>query len=256
MGGALLTGIHRGGLPEATQLFLVEPDARKQEQYQSLSNLTMKASPAELTQSCEVLILAVKPQVLPAVLTEIAPVLTEAHLVISIAAGVKLATLESLLPKGRLSRVMPNTPARIGRGVSAYCLGRGANLNDGETVTAIFNCVGKVISIPEALFDAVTAVSGSGPAYVFYFIEAFIDVAVQLGLSRNAAEILVVETLLGAGEMLQKTGEHPAKLRNEVTSPGGTTAAALYTLERHGYAGILMEAVRAAADRSRELGAK
>jgi pyrroline-5-carboxylate reductase len=174
--------------------------------------------------------------------------------VVSIAAGVPLTVLESKLSKARLVRVMPNTPARIGKGVSAYTLGTNTTEDDDRQVQALLNCVGKVIKVPEHLLDAVTAVSGSGPAYVYYFIEALIEAGVMIGLSRTDATVLVTETVLGSAELMKETAEDPSKLRCEVTSPGGTTAAALFELQQGACAATIMKAVLAAAQKSKELG--
>jgi pyrroline-5-carboxylate reductase len=149
---------------------------------------------------------------------------------------------------------MPNTPAKIGKGVSAYALGKNTTAQDDQQVAALLGCVGKVIKVPEHLLDAVTAVSGSGPAYVYYFIGALIDAGVMIGLSRADATVLVTETVLGSAELMRETAEDPVKLMNEVTSPGGTTAAALFELQQGACAGIIMKAVLAAAQKSKELG--
>jgi pyrroline-5-carboxylate reductase len=161
--------------------------------------------------------------------------------------------MEAYLPQTRIIRVMPNTPARFGKGISAYAPGRKASPADEAVVTGILEAVGKAVRVDENQMDAVTAVSGSGPAYLFYFAEAMIDAAVYLGLSRSNATLLVNETIAGAAEML-KSGEHPAKLRNDVTSPAGTTAAALFEFEKGAVTGVVMNALIAAAQRSAELG--
>lgn len=256
MGSALLKGIVKQGLVRPEETFLVEPDVLKREILQTELGINTKNSPAELAAECPVLVLAVKPGVVPTVLKELGPKVDRNHLVISIAAGVTLAGLQAELNKARLVRVMPNTPARIGRGVTVYCLGPNTTPSDAGTVTALFGCVGTVLSLPETQLDAVTALSGSGPAYVYRFMESWIDAGVMLGLSRDVAQTLVTETILGTAELLKTSGEHPAKLRNDVTSPAGTTAAGLFELEKGAFAATLMKAVFATAERSRELGRK
>lgn len=253
MGSSLLDGVIQAGLLKPESLFLLETDQSKREDLQKHLKINLCNDSKELTRECRTIILAVKPQVLPDVLRELGSEINSEHLLISIVAGISLTTLEKRIPQGRFIRVMPNTPARIRRGVAAYALGKNITSAEIEQVEAIFGCVGQVLSVPERLMDAVTALSGSGPAYVYYFIEALIDSGVLLGLSREQAKTLAVETVIGSAELLKQTGEHPAKLRNDVTSPGGTTAAALFELEKAGFTGILMTAIQAAERRSIEL---
>lgn len=253
MGSALLDGVVQAGLLKPENLFLMETDQLRREALRNKLGINLCLNPAELARECRLIVLAVKPQVLPEVLRELRPEVNSEHLLISIAAGASLAMLENQIPEGRFVRVMPNTPARIRRGVAAYAAGNKVTSAEVQQVEAIFGCVGEVLPVPERLMDPVTALSGSGPAYVYYFIEALIDAGVLLGLGRDQARTLALETLIGAAEMLKQTGEHPARLRDEVTSPGGTTAAALYELEKAGVAGALMTAVHAAARRSAQL---
>ena len=253
MGSALLDGVIQAGLLKPDAIFLVETDQAKRESLQKRLGLKLCGSLGELAQECQLILLAVKPQVLPVVLEALGSVVTPGHLLISIAAGISLTALEKQIPQGRFVRVMPNTPARIRRGVAAYAIGNNVTPLEVGWVEAIFGCVGQAIIVPEHLMDAVTALSGSGPAYVYYLLEALIDAGVLLGLGRDQAQTLAIETFIGAAELLKQTGEHPAKLRSEVTSPGGTTAAAVFELEKAGVTGILMTAVQAAARRSAEL---
>lgn len=253
MGSALLDGIIQAGLFKPETVFLAETDQSKREALRERLGINLCETLEGLARECQLVILAVKPQVLPVVLRELGPAINPNHLIISIVAGASLAVLEKQIPQGRFVRVMPNTPARIRRGVAAYALGKNVTPTEAEQVEAIFGCVGQALSISENLMDAVTALSGSGPAYVYYFIEALIDSGVLLGLGRNQAQTLAIETVIGAAEMLKQTGEHPAKLCNDVTSPGGTTAAALFELEKAGVSGTLMTAIQAAARRSAEL---
>ncbi|MEA1992647.1 MAG: pyrroline-5-carboxylate reductase [Thermodesulfobacteriota bacterium] len=209
----------------------------------------------EAVKGSEIIILAVKPQVMSIVLEDIGPVVSSNHLVVSIAAGITTHSMEKRLPEGaRVVRVMPNTPALVQAGASALCKGTAAGQGDLDIVRQILVAVGKAVVVPEALMDAVTGLSGSGPAYVFTFIEGLIDAGVREGLPRTVARELVVQTVLGAALMCRNAGKHTAELTAMVTSPGGTTAAGLHVLERAALRGILSDAVRAATERSGELG--
>jgi pyrroline-5-carboxylate reductase len=252
MGAALIKGILAAGLQKPEAIFLVEPDHLKLKSLQDSLGINHENDLSALAAECRVIILAVKPQVIGTVLKELTPALTESHLVLSIAAGIALNSLEKY-GKAKFVRVMPNTPARIGKGVSAYCMGKNCILTDREIVEAIFGCVGIVFEVIESQMHAITALSGSGPAYVYYFIESLIDAGVMLGLPRDIASMMVTQTLLGSAELLKASGEYPAKLKNEVTSPGGTTAAGLFELEKGAVTAMVMKAVQAAAERSREL---
>ena len=202
-----------------------------------------------------VLVLAVKPNQVATVLNEIKPAFTSKHLLVSIAAGVTLAKLEAALPaRARVVRVMPNTPALVGAGASGYALGGHATPDDGKLTQQLLSSVGVAFSVKESLLDAVTGLSGSGPAYVFQIIEALSDGGVAAGLPRDVATQLAAQTLLGAAKMVLETGQHPGALKDMVTSPGGTTIDGLHELEKGRVRAALMNAVRAAANRSKELG--
>jgi pyrroline-5-carboxylate reductase len=203
----------------------------------------------------DVVILAVKPQHMAGLLVEAAPHVKDSHLFISIAAGIPLSALEAGLgPAARVIRVMPNTPCLVGQGASAFSLGSRATAADGELVQQLLSTVGLALPVPERLLDAVTGLSGSGPAYVYLMIEALSDGGVRMGLPRDVAAKLAAQTVLGAAEMVQRTGEHPGALKDAVASPGGTTIAGLHVLEQHAVRGALMDAVQAATERSRQLG--
>jgi len=203
----------------------------------------------------DTLLVLVKPQDVAAVLEEIAPVLRTGQLVVSLAAGVTVAFLEERLPDGvAVARVMPNTPALVGQGMAAVSPGTACTAEQAAEAESLMSAVGRAVLVPEYQQDAVTAVSGSGPAYVFYVADAMIEAGVHLGLPRATARELAVQTLLGAATMLSETGEHPAVLRENVTSPAGTTAAALRTLDDHGVRAAFLAALEAARDRSVELG--
>jgi pyrroline-5-carboxylate reductase len=202
----------------------------------------------------QTIILAVKPQQMDSVLRQIGPSLAGDKLVISIAAGVKTSRIEAAAPSGcRVARVMPNTPMLVGKGMAAICAGANATRDDLEHASEIFRCAAEVVTVDEAAMDAVTAVSGSGPAYCFYLAEAMAEAGVAEGLDRPLAEKLAAATLRGAGELLFASGESAAELRRKVTSPGGTTEAAIRTMDKSGVREALIEAVRNAARRSREL---
>jgi pyrroline-5-carboxylate reductase len=209
----------------------------------------------EILKFANVLVLAVKPDQVAAVLAQIKPAFTEKHLLISIAAGVTLAKLENALPmRARVIRVMPNTPALVGAGASGYALGSHANGEDGEVAQKLLGAVGVAFAVKESLLDAVTGLSGSGPAYAFQIIEALSDGGVAAGLPRDIATRLAAQTLLGSAKMVLETGIHPGALKDMVTSPGGTTIEGLHELEKGKLRGALMNAVRAAAEKSKKLG--
>ncbi|MSR43251.1 MAG: pyrroline-5-carboxylate reductase [Pedosphaera sp.] len=205
--------------------------------------------------AANILFLAVKPDQVKEVLAGIRAAWTARHLLVSICAGVPLAKLESALPAGaRVIRVMPNTPALVGASASAYALGSGATKADGELAQKLFSAVGVAFQVKESLLDAVTGLSGSGPAYAYLMIEALSDGGVAAGLPRDVATKLAAQTLLGAAKMVIETGQHPGALKDMVTSPGGTTIEGLHELERGKVRGALMSAVRAATEKSKKLG--
>lgn len=209
----------------------------------------------EVLRFANVIVLAVKPNQVAAVIAELKPAFTARHLLVSIAAGVTLAHLEAALPpKSRVIRVMPNTPALVGAGASGYALGSQATTEDGALAQRLLSAVGVAFAVKETLLDAVTGLSGSGPAYVFQIIEALSDGGVAAGLPRDIATQLAAQTLLGAAKMVLETGQHPGALKDMVTSPGGTTIEGLHELEKAGVRAGLMSAVRAAARRAKELG--
>jgi pyrroline-5-carboxylate reductase len=202
-----------------------------------------------------VVVLAVKPAQVPAVLRELRGQAGEKHLLLSLAAGLPLAQLEEGLANGaRVVRVMPNPPALVGASASAYALGRAATAEDGRLVAKLLSAVGLALEVPESLLDAVTGLSGSGPAYVYLVIEALSDGGVAAGLPREVALKLAAQTVLGAARMALETGLHPGALKDMVTSPGGTTIEGVHELEKAGVRGALMNAVRAATEKARKLG--
>jgi pyrroline-5-carboxylate reductase len=206
-----------------------------------------------LLQKADTVIIAVKPQHIEKALSTDSG-LFENKLIISIAAGIKIAKLQELTKASRVIRVMPNTPALVGEAASAWCASKQVNDADTALINKILDSIGTVCSINEKLMDAVTGVSGSGPAYVLDFIQALAEGGVNAGLPRDTATALAAQTVLGTAKLLIESGRHPAILRDEVTSPGGTTAKALAVLEKSGFKGAIIEAVMAAAKRSAELG--
>lgn len=204
----------------------------------------------------DVVFLAVKPQQMAHVLNGLSTLLEDRHLIISIAAGLPLSTYESALGTNRrVIRVMPNTPCLVGACAAGFSTGGSATAEDSKLVEAMLETVGVAVQVEEKLLDAVTGLSGSGPAYVYQIIEAMSDGGVRVGLPRDIATKLAAQTVLGAATMVLETGQHPGALKDAVTSPGGTTIAGIHALEAGGLRGTLMNAVQAATERSKELGA-
>jgi pyrroline-5-carboxylate reductase len=253
MGEALLSGLLRAGWPPA-EVAAVERVPERAEQVHAAHGVPVLGV-AEAAAQADTLVIAVKPQDVPATLAEIASRVTPSHLVISIAAGVTTAFIERHLAPGvPVVRVMPNTPALVGEAMSVISAGSSAgeeHLKRAEELCASF---GRVTRVPEYQQDAATALSGSGPAYVFYLAEAMIDAGVLVGMPRATARELVTQTLYGAAAMLRDSGEHPVILRDAVTSPAGTTIAAVRELENRGVRAAFLAAIEAARDRGRELG--
>jgi pyrroline-5-carboxylate reductase len=210
---------------------------------------------AEAASLADVLVVAVKPQDIEPLLVELAPALRPATLVVSLCAGLPTSLYERMLPEPTpVVRVMPNTPMLVGEAMSAMSPGRHADSSHLEVVEDLLRSVGKVIRVPESQQDAVTALSGSGPAYFFFLVEAMIDAGILLGLPRAVAQALIVQSAVGSAKMLAEGGEHPVILREAVTSPAGTTIMAIRELEKHGVRAALLAAIEAARDRSEELG--
>jgi pyrroline-5-carboxylate reductase len=211
---------------------------------------------ADAVKRAGTLLIAVKPQDIDKLLGEVAAVIESRHLVVSVAAGITTGHIERALPDGvAVVRCMPNTPALVDQAMTAVAAGAHADDEHLAVAESLLAAVGRVVRVPETQLDAVTALSGSGPAYFFYLVEAMIDAGILLGLPRTLAAELIVQTAVGAATMLRDSGEHPVQLREAVTSPGGTTIAAIRELEVHGVRAALLAAIEAAAKRSRELGA-
>lgn len=256
IGEALIAGLLESGHAVRDLVVSEKFEARAAELSKEFGILT--ASIAEASENADVIVLAVKPSDVEPVLTEIAKIDLDGdreQLIVSLAAGVPTSKFEPKLPAGfPVVRVMPNTPMLVGEGVSVLAAGRYAKPEHLELVRSILTSVGKVVTVPESQIDAVTAVSGSGPAYFFLVAEAMIDAGVGLGLTRDVASALVVQTMVGSAAMLDRSDETPTELRYAVTSPGGTTAAAVRELERNGLRTAFFEALAAAKARSTEMG--
>ena len=253
MGAAILTGLIDGGArPE--DIVICEPNVARAEALCEAHGLRAASSAAEAVEDRDVVILALKPQVIVDVLAEIAPARGQA-LFVSVAAGVPTAKIEATLGgRPRVVRAMPNTPALIKQGATAVAKGAFASDDDLAVAISIFCQVGIATAVDEAHLDAVTGLSGSAPAYVMLIVEALADAGVRAGLPRSTAMELVVQTIAGAAQLLQQTGEHPGKLKDQVTSPGGTTIAGIHALEAGGLRATIMNAVHAATLRAQELG--
>ncbi len=255
MATALARGFIHAQLVGPKDMVAADPVVAAQKHFADEIGAATMASNAAVVKAAGVLILAVKPDQCPGVLAGLRNKFTNNHLLISIAAGVTLAKLEGALPAGaRVIRVMPNTPALVGAGAAAFALGRSATPADGELTQKLLSAVGIAFQVKESLLDAVTGLSGSGPAYVYQFIEALSDGGVAAGLPRDIATNLAAQTVLGAAKMVLETGQHPGALKDQVTSPGGTTIEGLHELEKGRLRAIVMSAVRAATEKSKKLG--
>ena len=255
MAEALLKGLIQGLAIDPEQIIATDVLSARRTYLMQAYGIHTSADNLQAVRDSNVIILAVKPQTIPSVLKAIAPEVTHEKLVISIAAGVTLHTLQRALGMHtRVVRVMPNTPALVLAGAAGIAPGAAATAEDVALVERIFNAVGRAVVVSEELMDAVTGLSGSGPAFVFAFIEALADGGVLAGLSRQVATILAAQTVLGAAKMILETGKHPGELKDMVASPAGTTITGLHTLERGGFRGLAMEAVRCATERSVVLG--
>lgn len=254
MAEALVKGILKAGLYPAEAVFMTDVEAQRLAHFKTTYGIAGSPHNAEAVRGAAMVVLAVKPQILPGVVKEIASACSQSTLVVSIAAGIATGRLEALLGSGtRVVRVMPNMPAVVGAGAAALCGGKWATPQDLARVAKLFQAVGAVVPVDESLMDAVTALSGSGPAYVFYLVEAMLTAAISMGLDEATARHLTVATLSGAARMLAETGHAPQALRQRVTSKGGTTAAAVAVLQDKKVQEILVEAIRAAHRRAREL---
>jgi pyrroline-5-carboxylate reductase len=260
MGEALLSRLIAQKIYQPLEVIVSEPQSSRRTFLQQHYGVEVTAENRRVLLGTPVLLLAVKPQVFEAIAPELAEAMAQlpaqsAPLVISILAGVPLSKLETAFPNLPAIRAMPNTPATVGAGMTAISLGKNTSDVDKQTAQKLFSAVGEVVEVPEPLMDAVTGLSGSGPAYVAMMVEALSDGGVAAGLPRAIATQLALQTLKGTVQLLQETGIHPAQLKDQVTSPGGTTIAGVAALESTGFRSALIQAVQAATKRSRELGA-
>ncbi|HEY3355345.1 MAG TPA: pyrroline-5-carboxylate reductase [Polyangia bacterium] len=254
MAEAMVKGLLAAAAVTKDQIVAAEPRADRRQELAVRFGVEVIKDNKEVARRADILVLSVKPQILEKVLGEIAGTLHPDALVISICAGVPTAYIEAKLRDRRLVRAMPNVPALVGAGATVICAGEHATDEDLAAAQRIFDSVGTTTILDESLLDAATGLSGSGPAYVFLIIEALSDAGVKVGLSRYNAQALAAQTLLGSAKLLMETGEHPGRLKDMVTSPGGTAISGLHTLEAGGLRTTLINAVEAATRRSAELG--
>lgn len=255
MATALAQGFLRANLVQVDHLYASDVVPAAAEAFARATGGRVLAGNTEVAAAADILFLAVKPDQVAGVLKGCQSFLEpQRHVLISIAAGVPLAALEAAAPGQRFIRVMPNTPALVGASASAFALGSAARPADASLAYRLLGSVGLALEVKERLLDAVTGLSGSGPAYVFLMIEALADGGVAAGLPRDIAQKLAAQTLLGAARMVLETGQHPGALKDAVCSPGGTTIEAMHELEKGGVRAALISAVRASADKSRRLG--
>ena len=257
MGEILAAGLVRSEVRKPDQVVVADADPQRAQQVAERYGLSLAASNVEAVEAAGVVLLAVKPKDIPAVLSEIASSLGESRLVLSIAAGIRTDSLEAgLSSQAPVVRAMPNVGSQVNEGITAICAGRRAGEVHLDQAREILEAVGQVIVIEEPYMDAVSAVSGSGPAYFALLAEALVDASVLLGLPRDLSERLVGQTMRGTAALVTQAGMEPVKVRESVTSPGGTTARAVRELERGGVRAAVQNAVQAAADRAAELGSK
>ena len=253
MGEALLKGMLEAGVAEARYLYAADASADRRKALVPIIGDHVLSDNRTLVGKCQVVVVVVKPNAVAAVAKDVAGALTPDHLVVVIAAGVGLAALREAFGTDRLVRVMPNTPARVGAGASAYCTGAGATEEDVALVEEMLRAVGICVRVEEKHMDAVTGLSGSGPAYVYLTIEALSDGGVKMGLPRETATRLAAQTVLGAAKMVLETGLHPGQLKDQVATPGGTTIEGLHALEGAGMRRAFMDAVVAATEKAKRL---
>jgi pyrroline-5-carboxylate reductase len=255
MAEALIRGLIRGGHVAADRITVSAPRRERLDELATRYAIAVTTDNREVARSAGLVVLAVKPQILDKVLREVGDQLAPGTLVISIAAGFDTETIEAAVAESvRVVRAMPNVPATVGAGATAISAGKRATEADLATARAIFDAVGITVTLDESHLDAVTGLSGSGPAYIFLILEALADAGVKVGLSRRNAQRLAAQTVMGSAKLLLDTDEHPGKLKDMVTSPGGTAIAGLHTLEEGGLRTTLINAVETATKRARELG--
>ena len=255
MGTAMIRGIIKGNVTKPEYVYVYDPLLENLRQLQDELGVAIVSSPAEIVETCQVIIPAVKPHIVPGVLADIADTLTKHHMIISIAAGVTTLQLKEMVKNNcYVIRTMPNTPALAGEGMTAVCKDPSVPDEYMDLACTILKSFGKVEFVSEDQIHAVTAISGSSPAYAFLFLEALADGGVLMGLSREQSYKIAVQSLLGAAKLMQETGKHPGELKDMVCSPSGTTIEAVAYLEDNGFRGTIIEAVRTCAEKSKHMG--
>ena len=255
MGEALINGILRAGLSSSDKIMVSDVDKKRLQILEKEAGIKTTQDNKKITSDSDIIILAVKPNMMGSVLDELNSEITSKHLIISIAAGIPLSFIESSLNKGcRAIRVMPNTPCLVGETAAGYALGKKATRNDGKLVGQLLDAAGKSFLLEEKYLDAVTGLSGSGPAFIYVVIEALADGGVKMGMPRDVATALAAQTAFGAAKMVLESGTHIGQLRDSVTSPGGTTIEGLHALEKGGIRNALIDAVETATKKSKSLG--
>ncbi|XWX05244.1 pyrroline-5-carboxylate reductase [Aggregatilineales bacterium SYSU G02658] len=257
MGTAMIAGMLNQGLLHGDQIIAADPHAEKGHDLMTQYGVRFTTDNLEAARHADILILAVKPQVMERVLSQLRGRIDSVELVLSIVASVKMRTIVTQVLNSRVVRSMPNTPAQIGEGMTVWCATQEVEEKQREQAATLLGALGEQLYVDdERLLDMATALSGSGPAYVFLFMEAMIDAGVRMGFTHRDASKLVMQTIKGSADYIQRSGQHPAILRNQVTSPGGTTAAALYQLERLQFRTAVAEGIWAAYQRAVELGGR
>lgn len=254
MAEALISGILKSGLLPSTCIYVCDPLPERRNFLVDRYHIHADGDVHTFLKDMDVVLLAVKPQVADVVLSGLMGKVSAGTLILSIVTGTSVEELEARFPGNPVVRVMPNTPAAVGEGVSALAFGTAAQADDRDRAMAVFRSVGRVLAIEEKLMPAVTGLSGSGPGYVFVIIDALADAGVKVGLTRRDAITLAAQTLLGSAKMVLETGQHPAVLRDQVTSPGGTTIAGIHVMEQCGVRSALISAVEASAEKSKLMG--
>ena len=255
MGEALMKGILKAKLSTVDNIIVSDVDKKRCQSLEDETGIKTTQDNKEVTANSDIIILAVKPNIMGAILEELKSDITSKHLVVSIAAGIPLNFMESSLNEGcRAIRVMPNTPCLVGETAAGYALGKNTTQDDGELVGQILNAVGRSYLLEEKYLDAVTGLSGSGPAFIYTVIEALADGGVKMGLPRDVSTELAAQTAFGAAKMVLESDAHIGELKDSVTSPGGTTIEGLHALEKGGLTNALINAVEAATKKSKRLG--
>ncbi len=255
MGEAMMSALLRSGACTADDIRACDIDTARLATIEKSYGVACSIESEKAVRDCDIIVLAIKPQVLPGVLGDLKRLLQPSQLVLSIVAGARLETLRKGVAHDAVVRVMPNTPAQVGQGMSVWTVTETVTMKQREAVQTILQSMGRELQVDdEKCMDMATAISGSGPAYFFLITESLIDAGVHVGLTRETAQELAIQTILGSAHLLRDTGRHPAELKNAVTSPGGTTAAALLELEEGGIRAMISQAVIAAYEKAQSLG--